>query len=108
MCSCRAQTLDDNTGLSTADGNKWKQVYSNYSRPHCAATTDWVSDVPYSWVQSNGVQKFISSRRKPYFRVHILSSFGHACSGAQPLAWPVTVSVAGGKSDEGNLEIKSK
>ena len=30
-----------------------------------------------------------------YFRVHILSSFGHACSQAQPLAWPVTVSKEG-------------
>ena len=33
---------------------------------------------------------------EPYFRVHILSSFGHACSQPQRLAWPVTVSVAGG------------
>ena len=37
-----------------------------------------------------------------------MSNFGHACSRAQPLAWPVTVSVAGGKFDEDNLEIKSK
>ena len=51
---------------------------------------------------------FKSRSRKPYFRVHILSSFRHACSWAQPLAWPVTVSVAGGRFDEGNLEIKSK
>ena len=43
-----------------------------------------------------------------YFPVHIRSSFGHACSRAQPLSWPLTVSVAGGKFDEGNLEIKSK
>ena len=35
--------------------------------------------------------------RKPYFRVHILSSFGHAYSRAQSLAWLVTVSMAGGK-----------
>ena len=44
---------------------------------------------------------------KQYFRVHILSSCGHACSRVQPRAWPVTVSVAGGKFDEGNLDIKS-
>ena len=31
-----------------------------------------------------------------YIRVHILSSFGHACLRAQPLAWPMTVSEAGG------------
>ena len=35
--------------------------------------------------------------RKPYFRVHILSTFKHACSRAQPLSRPVTVSVAGGE-----------
>ena len=32
-----------------------------------------------------------------YLGVHILLCFGHACSRAQPLAWPVTVSAAGGK-----------
>ena len=29
-------------------------------------------------------------------RVHILSNLGQACSRAQPLAWPVTVSEMGG------------
>ena len=32
-----------------------------------------------------------------YIHVHILSSFGHARSWAQPLAWQVIVSAAGGK-----------
>ena len=32
-----------------------------------------------------------------YLRVHILSRFGHARTRAQPLAWPVTLSVAGKK-----------
>ena len=40
---------------------------------------------------------------KPYLRVHIPSSFGHAHSRAQPLAWTVTLSAAGGEVDGGQF-----
>ena len=42
---------------------------------------------------------------KLYLRVHIPSSSGHARSRAHTLAWPVTLSAAGGEVDGVNLEI---
>ena len=45
---------------------------------------------------------------KPYLCVHKLSSFGHARSWAQPLAWSVTLSAAGGKDDGDNFEKSNR
>ena len=69
---------------------------------HCVTVTGQDSSAPLmqlSQLESHlpyPHPPFMSWSRKPYFHVHILSSFGHACSQAQPLAWPVTVSVVGG------------
>ena len=63
-------------------------------RSHHGATSrskDWWSMV---W-KSDIYENLQLGTAKPYLRAHILSSFGHARSQAQPLAWPVTLSTAG-------------
>ena len=45
---------------------------------------------------------------KPYLRVHILWSFGHAHSRAQPLAWPVTGRLQVNKRNTANLTNRTE
>ena len=45
-------------------------------------------------------------RLEAYPRVHILSSFGYAHSRTQPVAWPMTLSAAGGRVWFSRVEIR--